>query len=783
MFSAQNKLYKKLATPILGVAFLLSSPSLVLATTAQVCNPSSNCTVGEYLYDDSYAADTGATCTLNTKYPDGTAHLSSQSLTSTADGWYGYTFTAPTTTGYYRAELCCDSGGDHMCIDKSFDVKDSVSGGGSSLTTSDIASAVWGYSGRTLTGFNNIVADVWSYATRGLTTGANITTASSSDITSIKKTSDETRLLLEQLVNKPIVENSLEDVKDLDLSEKISQSKTVSNEIYINLLFLGTSLSKTGKDWNKLTDRQILDNLNEAKDIIGEESDSSSTDSFFGRVNYLRDTWGTQEADDLHEDIKAVKATIAYVQSGISSNGKSKSLQSEITGVSSYLTSSEKLLAKVNKKLSEAESISKVIDSNLADINKVLGAWTQSSYLDSKDLIENLSKSVIAINRVPKGNLVIDSVYKDITGEKKLKNKVLGLRALLFANKKMLLGGEKTAFAANWLEEGSIVIKTLITNPSNLISQEVPVKYYLPKEVKKEHIIDSDAGAEVKYDTEKDQLYVEGSFTLKPGETRTIKVRVEDVWQISESEIASLVKQAEELSKPLEKTAYFAQGITLKSDIDVSLNKAKEYINDGITPESKIKSYREAQLEIASAQDKIEKLKDLVSLAQSSGSILGFVGGSQAIGVWGIVIAVATGFVFMTVYMKKLLGKETAKAEVKVQKASNFDKMAVFLVVATIAGLSSSIAVKKLVIPTVRANTKQEVLGKATVDYKALKVVQLSSVDGIVKTYQDEGNQAVFELVDSGKSAVEVERGEKRVKVVFDQKEVWVSVENVMSLN
>ena len=43
MLSAHNKLYIKLATPILGVAFLLISPNLVLA---------SDTTVGEFLYDD-----------------------------------------------------------------------------------------------------------------------------------------------------------------------------------------------------------------------------------------------------------------------------------------------------------------------------------------------------------------------------------------------------------------------------------------------------------------------------------------------------------------------------------------------------------------------------------------------------------------------------------------------------------------------------------------------------------------------------------------------------------
>ncbi len=793
MCSAQIKTYKlKKATLfvsqlglLMGVVSLFMVPSNVFATASQVCDTSANCTIGEFLYDDSYVPDTAATCTLTTKYPDGSSHITNQSLISTSDGWYGHTFTSSTTEGYYRGEICCDTtSGDHMCIDKSFDVKKAPVS-----SSDDIASAVWGYSGRTLTSFNNLVADVWNYASRSLTSGANISTTNvtSSDIEKIKKTTAETRLLVEELVNKPIIENSLEEFKDIDLGERIEKSKAISNELYINLLFTGTTIAKTNKNWDKLTDRQVLDNLTEVKNIIGAESDSSSSDSLFGKVNFIRDTWGMKEGDDLREEIKAISESVGFVTTGVSSYGKSKSLKKELLGTSTYIETSEKVLAGINKKITEAENLSKILDNNISEVDKVLGSWTSDSYLSIKDTIDTLYKNVVSINKVLQGKLVLDSVYGDITGEKKLKNKLLGLRGLLFANKKLLVSSSKTAFVANWFEEGSIVIKTLITNPSLLISQEVPLKYYLPKEVKKEHIIDSDAGTEVKYDTEKDQLYVEGNFTLKPGETKTIKVRVEDVWQINIEELNTLKTQADNLIKPLEKTSFYAQGITLKSDIDVSIEKAKNLLKEGITPESKIKSYREASLEILSVKEKIEKLKDMVSEASNSGSILGFVGGSQAIGVWGVVVAVVTGFVFMTIYMRKLMGgskQQVASSMVKTAKTNTFDKFAVFLVVATISALSSSIAVKKLVIPqvaVVRANTKTEVLGSTTVDYKQLKVVELVSDGGMVSSFQDEGSNTVSELVDSGKSAIEIERGEKRVRVVLEGNEVWVAAENVMS--
>lgn len=788
MNPAQNKLYKKVATLIMGVVILVLTTTSVNATAAQVCTVSTNCTVGEFLYDDSYAPDTLATCTLNTKYPDGTSHLVDQSLVSTTDGWYGQTFIAPSTVGYYRSEICCDSGSDHLCIDKSFDVKEAVSnaGTGTNLTTDEISSAVWGYSGRTLTGFNNLVADIWNYATRNIT-GGTTANVSSTDVDLLKKTTDETRLLLEKLVNKPIITNSLEEIKDIDLGQRIDESKKIANQLNLDILFLTSSIGKTNKNWNTYTDRQILDNLAEARNIIGDESDSSSSNSFFGRVNFLRDTWSFSQTDDLYDQIRTVKDTIGFIQTGIVSYGKTKTLQKEMTSLVSYINLSEKVLILTNKKITEVESLTLSIDKSLVEVNKYLNSWKDNESSTISRSVDSLTKNVLAYNKVPKGALVLESNYKDISSDKRVKNKLLALRGLLFANKKLILYGSKTAMVASWLEEGSVVFKTLITNPSLLISQDVPLKYYLPKEIKKENVIDTDAGAEVKYDAETDQFYVEGSYVLKPGETKTIKVRVEDVWQISGSEIESLFKQAEELSKPLEKTSYFAQGITLKSDIDVSLSRAKDKLSDGITPESKIKAYREAQPEIISAKEKLEKLKEIVSLASSSGSILGFIGGSQAIAVWGIVIAVATVFVFLTLYMKRIMGSTIADIEVsgklgKSKKTQNhLDRIAIFLAVATISGLISSITVKKLVLP-VSANSSQEVLGKSTIDFKTIKIVKLVSLDGVVKLYQFEGLDTVLEIVDNDSNAIEVERGEKkRVKVIYDQKEAWVDIENVLN--
>ncbi len=50
----------------------------------------------------------------------------------------------------------------------------------------------------------------------------------------------------------------------------------------------------------------------------------------------------------------------------------------------------------------------------------------------------------------------------------------------------------------------------------------------------------------------------------------------------------------------------------------------------------------------------MEVLKDLARRAGDSSSLFGFVGGVQALSVWGIIFIIIVGFVFLSIYMKIL---------------------------------------------------------------------------------------------------------------------------------
>jgi SH3-like domain-containing protein/Na+-transporting methylmalonyl-CoA/oxaloacetate decarboxylase gamma subunit len=285
----------------------------------------------------------------------------------------------------------------------------------------------------------------------------------------------------------------------------------------------------------------------------------------------------------------------------------------------------------------------------------MLVTWDNSKLDTTKNDLKKVSKELANLNQIPKASPIILTEFNNKSTEKDVRNKVLGLKGIITANKVYLSQQPGNSLSSTWLELGSIVFKTLITNPSTKVSQTVPLKYYLPKEIKKENIIEVDDTVTVQYDTEKDQYYIKGDFVLSPGTTKTVSVRVDDsIFAVSDDEISSLRQQAIDLSEPLKNTSYFAQGATLKSDIDAALSKAVSLQKSATTPEEKIRAYREAKIEIDQAVAKIEKLKEVTTTAGSVGTLFGFVGGTQALAVWGLIIIMAAGFVFLVIYMRVL---------------------------------------------------------------------------------------------------------------------------------
>lgn len=672
-------------------ALAFSNNAWAAAGSGQVCETGTSCVVGEFLYDDSYVPITSATCTITSKYPDGTAHLTAQSMTSAADGFYSHSFTPSSTTGIYRAQVCCTSGADYMCLDKSFQVNSPAATAGNvaaavwgsaraSYTasgtfgealqsiipaSSDIASATWSYSDRSLSTFGDLVSNVWSNTVRTVTGGTvtTTTTASSADIAEIAKTTKETRLLLEKLVNKPIVETTTEEVPDL--GNKLSQTEGAANQLFISTQFIKSEVDLMNLKWSDYDGADIAGIVSDLNKKLGTEKDPASSDSVFGTVQFFSDSWDWTLTATAKTRTLAVKSSLDALQKEVnSSRGKSKQATVLANQIAVRLKSLESVVGDSSNdlrdktmfgKLAETKALSLKLEQRSDQARSILKKWGSLKDEEKTAQLTDLSRKMMEVNKISGVNRTLLSL--EATSDKELKNRNYYVLGVVSANKKLLASKSGTTVLNTWLELGSIVFKSLATNPSSLISQDVVVNYYLPPEVSKENILEVDQGLSVKFDADKNQYYVTGTLSLLPNESKTVSVRMNDVWEINEDKVKSLRTQAAELSRPLEKTSYFAQGVTLKTDIDVSLDRVLEMAKENGTPEEKIKAYREAEIELSAVSEKMSKLKDLVSEAGSVGTLSGFVGGGQLIAVWGLVLVLCLGFVFLAIYMKFLTTK------------------------------------------------------------------------------------------------------------------------------
>ena len=747
MVTTKNK--SLIVVTLAGAALISATGVGAAAGSIQSCTVSSTCTVGEFVYDDEYVPVTGGTCTITARDPSGSIYIDPTAMTYTSDGWFSYQFTAPTTTGYYRAQVCCTIGTEYMCLDKSWEV---VAAAASVPSAGDIASAVWGYSSRTMSGFGTLAADVWNRIPRTLTAGS----VESADLTKIKQTGDANRLLLERLVNKPIIQNFIEE--DIpEVGTKIEETRTVANQLFMSGQFVVSKTGVVSLKWGQLTDSELSKSMVEIGKTLGEETDSVATNTMFGQLASLKAAWGWKELDIAYDQAKAVKQAMADRRfSGVKS-------------LTSFAAALEKAVGSVVARVDEVEKLAAVLEEKQIEADKMLaGGATQTR-------VDQLVKAVLAVNRLPKVERALAPSFAADTSEKRLKNRVLAVRGLIGANKKFLAKGMTGSVDYTWLEVGSIVFKSLVTNPSLLISQTVELKYYLPEEIKKEDILQTDAGLEVKFDAEKNQYYVEGQYLLKPGESRTLAVRTTDIWIISQEMVDSVRKQAVELARPLEKTAYFAQSITLKSDIDVALDKVLALQKTAVTPEQKIRAYREAQIEMNGAADKMDKLKDLVTQASASTNLFGFVGGSQTMAVWGLIIILVAGFVFLAIYMRTLNGGggEVKMEEPKVYRTGQ-GKMAIAVLVGVLtAGMTGMVSWK------VNSGPAPMVLGVGGPDIVRVIVPTGGTVNVLLSTSVKSG---VVARLNMSTEAIRLAQDAKWVQVAAEDQswQGWVAREFVV---
>jgi hypothetical protein len=142
-----------------------------------------------------------------------------------------------------------------------------------------------------------------------------------------------------------------------------------------------------------------------------------------------------------------------------------------------------------------------------------------------------------------------------------------------------------------------VTINILAVNATNE-AKEKDVQYVLPKDINAPDVLDT-AGLKLEYKVDAGAYYVYGTVQLNPKETKTLKIRLRDVWQIDEQEIAEVKEQIDKSLELLKDTEYYESGLvkkdTLLSRLDYILEQQQLYADNATKRIERFKVY-EAEL-------------------------------------------------------------------------------------------------------------------------------------------------------------------------------------------
>lgn len=174
-----------------------------------------------------------------------------------------------------------------------------------------------------------------------------------------------------------------------------------------------------------------------------------------------------------------------------------------------------------------------------------------------------------------------------------------------------LLAAAAAILAYTQASYAEVVLKMMVVNPSETETKEYDIKSPLPPEVKPEHILDSD-GLKVEYDSQEGGYFLSGHVTLKPKESLTKQVVLEDVWLIPAERFSSLRREMEDIMRKLQFTPYYERGEVLSKAVERRLIATQESQEESVNapPMQHINQYREN----IKTLDQVET--DMVSLRQ-----------------------------------------------------------------------------------------------------------------------------------------------------------------------
>ena len=167
-------------------------------------------------------------------------------------------------------------------------------------------------------------------------------------------------------------------------------------------------------------------------------------------------------------------------------------------------------------------------------------------------------------------------------------------------------------------ERESIELSVIAVNPSDVKTQTVQIKTYLPKEITPDMIIDA-SGLDIEFDSEQSMYYVyKDEVKLNPAETKTFNIELKDAWVIPQGRLDSLKVQTESIVTRLEGSQFYESAKLLGETIYNALDTvALTQDDDTVSRRSHIGIYRNNLKIVAQVKDDVDRLEKQLVVASS----------------------------------------------------------------------------------------------------------------------------------------------------------------------
>lgn len=305
---------------VFAVLFLLFSPAKNVwadSSLYQRCEPGVDCELGEFIFaDDGYTPiTTPGYCQITITDPADLVVANSAVMPNKSDGWYYYIFNASTPLGLYRSTICCDTGANRRCLDKTF-----VLG----ISFDSLPAKIWTYSSRTLTAFGSLAADVWNNAF-----------APNRTITSRQISANEylagvsTSTLVNQIASAAQVDN---------LQTELDAVSAKVNLIYNDTQYIRGETDTLIAKWGTFSASDIISGLSLVQAKVGTSTDATSTATIFGQIKYLKQAGtGSQLTQNIYDLASSTLIKVTETQNELGYSGTSTTAFADLQAVKNNL--------------------------------------------------------------------------------------------------------------------------------------------------------------------------------------------------------------------------------------------------------------------------------------------------------------------------------------------------------------------------------------------------------------------------------------------------------------